>query len=530
MLRSPAPWLGLVAALGLGAGAPAGASEEAADVAPAGDLLITNVHVVPMDRERVLPRHALLLRGDGIVWLGPASAAGRVRARRTIDGEGAYVAPGLLDMHVHVQDEDELSLYLLNGVTTVMNLAGRPEHLDMRGRIRARELTGPMLYTAGPILDGDPRQNPGFTAVGSAERAREVVADQHARGYDVVKIYDLIAPEAYLAAVEKAHALGRSVVGHIPKQVGLEAVLDRHAVVAHAEEYFYTFFRNEDDASRLGEAARLTAKGRLAVIPNTAFIHAIIAQAEDLAAVLRWPEVRYLSPAVLPSWLPEANRYVGRPPEWLARNKRMYPFLLKLTGALHEAGVPLFTGTDASAPGAVPGFSLHRELADLVQAGLTPFEALRAATATPGEWLTRLGRDTPAGRIAEGRRADLVLVKRNPLEDVAALRSLEGLVVRGRWIDLASCACGSTRARPRPAACWNGTRPSRARSSAERWPRPKPGSGARPPRLSRRVSSTRSVTPTCCVQATQRRPWRCSRSTRASTRGRGTPGTRSPRA
>jgi predicted amidohydrolase YtcJ len=119
----------------------AGGVVEAGDGVPVGDLLITNVHLVPMDLERVLRDHALLVRGGTIAWLGPAREADRIRAGRTIDGGGAYVVPGLVDMHVHVRDEDELSLYLLNGVTTVVNQSGRLEHLEMRERIRAGWLT-----------------------------------------------------------------------------------------------------------------------------------------------------------------------------------------------------------------------------------------------------------------------------------------------------------------------------------------------------------------------------------------------------
>ncbi len=404
-------------------------------------FLLTDVRLIPMDAERVIGDGAVLVRGGVIAWAGPAREAPDPGDARVVDGGGAFVLPGLIDMHVHLGDPDELDLYLLRGVTTVANLSGRPEHLELRERVRSGAFRGPTIYTAGPTIDGDPPRNPRFVAAGDAERAAEIVAEQHAAGYDFVKIYDLIERDAYGGAVEAARERGLAVVGHIPKAIGLEGILDGHDLIAHAEEYFYTFFADSDDRSRLAEAALLTAEAGVAVCPNTGFIHSIIEQAEDLDAVLARPQVRYLPPASLASWLPEANRYLGRPPEWLARNKRMYPFLLELTKALSDAGVTLVAGTDAAVPGAVPGFSLAREIGDLARAGLTSWQALRTATADPGAWIgEHTGDQAPPGVVAAGRRADLLLLDADPLADLGALDAVRAVIARGRWIERAELA------------------------------------------------------------------------------------------
>ena len=399
-------------------------------------LLITNVHLVPMDRQQVLRDHAVRVRDGVIDWVGPAEEVPAEAGFRTVDGAGGYLLPGLTDFHVHLGPPDELDLYLYNGVTTVVNLSGSPRHLELREAVRSGDLRGPTIYTAGPTIDGDPPRNPRFVPIGTPERAREEVRRQVEAGYDLLKIYDLISPENYRAAVAAAKEAGLPVAGHIPKALGLEDVVGEQQLIAHAEEFFYTFFAFEADASRLPEAARLVAATETAVCPNTGFIRAIIEQAEDIETVLARPELRFLPPSTLASWQPESNRYVGRSAEWLARNQRMYPFLNLLTAELHGAGVPLLSGSDAAVAGAAPGFSLHSELRELDEIGLSPFEALRTVTSNSGEWIAKwLDEPAPPGLVAPGSRGDLLLLGSNPLEDLSALRDLRGLAVRGEWIE-----------------------------------------------------------------------------------------------
>jgi len=403
-------------------------------------LVIEHANLIPMDTERVLVDHAVVIEDGVIRWVGRTDGVQVPEGWPVIDAAGAYLVPGLTDAHVHVRHEDELLLNLANGVTTVMNLSGDPGLLAMRERImreriRSGELLGPRILTAGPTLDGSPARNPSFVPIGSAEQAFAVVAAQKEAGYDFLKVYDLITADNYFAVVEAAGEHDLTIVGHIPKEFGLEPTLEGHRMIAHAEEYYYTFFEFQSDEARLSEAAALTAEAGVALCPNIGFIHAIIDQAHDIDRVLTRPEVRYVHPDTLQDWLPENNRYVGRPAEWLARNERMYPFLVKLTKAMHDAGVVLMSGTDASVPGGVPGFALHNELDELVAAGLSPYEALQSATSNPGSWMSEHLGVPEVGQVAVGHRADLVLVDSNPLENVAELRRPRAVIARGRWLD-----------------------------------------------------------------------------------------------
>lgn len=401
----------------------------------AGPVLLSHARVLTMESDAPLSDHAVLVDDGRIAWLGPSDEAAPPQGTVTVDLEGRTLLPGLTDFHVHLRHDDELDLYLWNGVTTVVNLSGAPEHLEMRRRVEAGELRGPRIFTTGPTIDGDPPRNSRFQPIGDPADAEALVASHIDAGYDFLKIYDLIELEPYQAIVDAAEERGVAVVGHIPKAFGLEPTLAGHDVIAHAEEYFYTFFDNQDDASRIPEAVRLTAEAGVAVCPNIGFIRRIIEQAEDIEAVLALPEIRYVRPSVLANWLPETNRYVGRPQSWLERNKRMYPHLVKLTKALHDGGVVILTGTDASVPGGVPGFAVHEELADLRVAGLSNFEALETVTVNPGRWLEEHLGAEPAGRIAVGTRADLVIVDGDPLADLDALKTVHGVAIGGDWID-----------------------------------------------------------------------------------------------
>ena len=428
---------GVFLLLAVAAGACSTASNEPGPVAsPIGStFLLTDVRLLSMATGELTPGSMILVRDGVIAWVGadgeePPDAGDVPR----VAGEGDIVMPGLIDMHVHLSDRDELDLYLLNGVTSVANLSGRPMHLEMRQEVREGTRRGPWIYTAGRTIDGDPPRNPRFQPLGDPERAEEVVAEQAEAGYDFIKVYDLIETEPYEALVAAAEARGLAVVGHIPKKIGLEGILGGHDLIAHAEEFYYTFFDYRDDRDRLAEAAEVTAAAGVAVCPNTAFIHAIIQQAEDIDSVLAWPEFRYLPVAAQIAWLPENNRYTNRTPEWLARNKVMYPFLVELTRALHDAGVPVVVGSDASVPGGVPGFALHKEIAEIEKAGLSRLDALRAATLTTARWIEEhLGDREVPGEVEAGRRADFLVLPGDPLQDLTALAAPRAVVASGRW-------------------------------------------------------------------------------------------------
>lgn len=399
-----------------------------AQVAPrrpnrAGAVAFVNVNVVPMDGERVLKNQTVVVRGDRIAEVGPAGKVKVPRGAERVDGRGRYLLPGLADMHAHLNSPHELPLYLANGVTTIYNLNGRPAHLSWRERINRGEMSGPTVYTCGPTI----------RTAQKADEAARIIEEQWRAGYDSIKVYNGVSKEAYAVLIDGAKRHGMLAVGHIPREPGLEGTLAAGQAIAHAEEYVYTFFKNNvDDDGGIPEAVKLTSEAGVPLIPTLVAFDHIIRQAEDLPALLSRPEFKHLAPWVRSDWEPGKNLYQRRfaNAESITYLKKSLALQKKLVQALRRAGVKIFVGTDAMNMGVVPGFSVHEELRNLVDLGFTPFEALRAATSHPAEFL----RPNEFGVIAAGRRADMILVGGNPLEDITTASHPVGVMARGRWL------------------------------------------------------------------------------------------------
>lgn len=234
---------------------------------------------------------------------------------------------------------------------------------------------------------------------------------------------------------------GIAVVGHIPRQVGAERALAAgQEMVAHGEEFFRDFIREGfgPDERRIPVVAGWVRRSDALVTPNLSAIANMVATVEDLGAVLGRPEMRYVTPAAYHELIPSNNRYTNRPhlPEFRERVVTMLAYLKKFTKALSDEGVPLLAGTDASVIG-LPGESLHQELALLVEAGLTPAQALAAATRVPGAYLHARGHGGLVGEVVPGGVADVVLLGANPLEDIRNTSSIVGVMSQGHWYDRA---------------------------------------------------------------------------------------------
>lgn len=382
-----------------------------------------NVNVVPMDSERILERQTVIVRDGRIVAMGATDNLDVPEDAVRIDGGGSYLMPGLVDMHVHLYTPQEFPLYLANGVTTVYNLWGRPAHLIWRDRTKRGEMLGPNIYTCGPII---------FRTETGAE-ARTIVEEQSKAGYDSIKIYNDVSKEAYPILVEAARAKKMLVVGHIPRMVGLDEVLKARQAIAHAEEYVYTVFDwNVEDASKIPPVVAATREAGVPVTLTIVFYDHMIQQAADLPSFLAGKELKYLAPWARVLWGPGLNRYnpMNSSPASLRFLNKSLAFQKMLSRELHQAGVKVLAGTDAMTPGAVPGFSLHEELQNMAELGMTPFEVIRAATRYPAEFLSPGGE---FGTVAVGQRADLILVEGNPLADLANVKRRAGVMVCGVW-------------------------------------------------------------------------------------------------
>lgn len=405
-------------------------------------VAFTNVQVIPMDRQRVLEDQTVLV-SDGIIQrIGPASEVSVPANVLVVDGQDKYLMPGLADMHVHVKEENELLLFAAHGVTTVRDMwgttgmqlgLGYPDQLAMRAQVQADELFGPTIYTSGPVMEGEPKTNPMMNVFSSPQEASASVKQQKAQGYDFIKVYDYLTPEVYAAIIQAASEEGLPVVGHVPKQVGLEqALASGQATIEHLSGYI-----DSDSAAylvpeaRLAEYAALTREAGTWVCPTIGVYQKHVTEAE-LGALESLPEMGYVSPSMKILWRrmlrPGAMQNISYQGDYPARIDDLFTYT---TRVLHENGVRFILGTDTDNPYLVPGASLLDELDYLIAAGFSPYEALATGTSNPAE---ALGRLDEFGTVSEGKRADLILLAGNPLEDIKQVRNREGVMIRGHWL------------------------------------------------------------------------------------------------
>ena len=395
-----------------------------------------NVTVIPMDGERVLAGHTVLVQGDRVAAVGPAARVRIPDGATRIDARGKFLMPGLVDLHVHQEWTREMQLallkmYVVNGVTTILVLRGRPEHLAYRREIADRRIVGPTMYTAGPFVN-----EPFVVTPDSVEK--EVMAQKRA-GYDFIKMHGDLSRAAYARLNAVARREGIRVIGHAPRNLGIDALFaERQYALAHAEEFLYDTLNRSRDVDlplfepRIPDLTRRMAEAGIWLMPTLTAYKNIGLMAANLDQVLARPEMRYLPQAARTGWGPATNPYTRRfGPEKAPGIFARLALQQKLVRSFDSAGVGLLLGTDGFNTGTVPGWSAHDELSELVAAGLSPYHALRAATANANAFL---GATPCIGLVRAGCIADLLLLEANPLQDVRNARRATGVMLRGRWL------------------------------------------------------------------------------------------------
>lgn len=407
--------------------------------------IIKNVNIIPMTpRGRVMPNATLIIR-NGRIELPEGAIPG---SAKVIDGSGKWLMPGLIDMHVHIptdispgqhfptqpasiffNTQDVMTPYIANGVTTVFELNARPEHFGQRNEIANGNAIGPRMALAALINGGN---GPGRT-VNNASDGRQAVRSAKAEGYEFIKVYSSLNEETFKAIIDEAHEQGLKTIGHIPDAFRgklKEAFAPHFGMVAHAEEFSkHTKEFSEKDAVYFAKLAK--ANGTW-LCPTLTTMKWILSQARSLDELKSSPTLKYVHPLLQSKWLTANNYNKNSSAERVAYFQKMVDFHIKLVDACKEVGVPMVAGTDAGLSGVVGGFSLHDEIELMTQAGLTPTEALSAATRLPAIWL---GIDKEAGTVEAGKRADLILLDANPLMDIKNIRKIAGVFIDGKWID-----------------------------------------------------------------------------------------------
>ena len=414
-----------------------------APIASAGnDWLITHVNLVPMDREQILADQNVLIRDGKIarIWSGPVT--GHDEAKQ-IDGSGKFLLPGLTEMHAHIPGESSdqldwvLLLYAANGVTTVRGMLGEPSHLKLREQLAGGGKRGPRLVTSGPSFNG--------RSVRGTAQATAMVESQKAAGYDFLKLHPGLHLDEFEAIAKAANRLRIPFAGHVSRDVGLErALASGQSSIDHLDGYliwlagdakrdpgFFGFALTDQlMPEKIPDIARKTAASGIWLVPTESLM-INVAGTETVASLQTRDEMRYVPENLLDNWSSSKRDFQAAGNYSAERAGRYLAVRQSLIKALYDAGANLLLGSDAPQIFNVPGFSLHRELEIMVDAGLSPFQALELGTVNAARYF---GQEQYQGVIREGAVADLLLLDANPLEDIGNSRRIAGVMLRGDWL------------------------------------------------------------------------------------------------
>ena len=433
-------------------------------------LVFTDVAIIDATGAPAKPNMMVVVIGDKITRVQKYKPKDVPRNADVVSGAGKFLIPGLWDMHVHWYDERYLPLFIAHGVTGIRQMWGMDFHREWRRRINDGSLLGPrMMANASTPIDGPKPVWPGEIAVGNEAEARSAVVTSKKDGADFIKVYEQLPREAYLAIVDQAKKEGLPVAGHVPFASSLSEVSDTgQKSIEHLTGILIEGSTHEEklrkqmiaavsssgpggwsglaslrmsapllegfDPQKAAAIYQRLARNRTWQVPTLTVLRALSSLGDPDFA--NDPRLKYMPPFIRELWNPQNESRIRdlKPEDW-ANNRKLFEKQLQIVGDMHRQGVPFLAGTDTLNPFCFPGFSLHDELALLVRAGLTPMDALQAATRNAADYLGMLN---SFGTVETGKTADLLLLDADPLTDIRNTRKIAGVSLGGRYFPKSS--------------------------------------------------------------------------------------------
>ena len=402
------------------------------------EVAFVGVNVVPMDRERVLSNQTVVVRNGRIAAVGAAERTSVPAGAVRIDGRGKFLMPGLTEMHAHIPDpkasqkfmEDVLMLFLANGVTTLRGVLGVPGQLAVRDMANQGKILTPNMYLAGPGFSGTSSNG---VLLDSPERAAQLVREEKAEGWNLLKVLPGLGLPEYDAMARTAKEVHIRFVGHVPPDVGLMHALEMgQETIEHMDGYVEYLHGDKGpvDETQLREVVRKTREAGAWVVPTMVHRETVIGTL-DINAAMNYPELQYMPPELVKQWRGWYHDQFENAQFDRAVARQVIANRMRILKALDDGGARILLGTDSTQRFNIPGFSVHRELKRMVEAGMTPYEVLKSGTQDAGFYFKN---EDAFGTIAVGQRADMILVDGNPLEDVSNVARRSGVMVRGTWL------------------------------------------------------------------------------------------------
>ncbi|MGE0930563.1 amidohydrolase family protein [Peijinzhouia sedimentorum] len=408
-------------------------------------IAITDVHVIPMDREILLENQTVLISNGKIESISNSADFQNNGNYQIIEGKGKYLIPGLSEFHSHIPNNMELAeetmwLYVMHGVLTVRGMIGHPNHLVLKEKIANGELVGPRIFAAGPSLNGTSVENP--------EKGRQMVKDQAAANYDHLKLHPGLDKPKFDAIAKTAQNEDIFYGGHVSVDVGLvHALAGGYRSIEHMDGYIEALVSDKSlldpqvsglfgvnliehiDRNKMDELVKMTKAQKTWIVPTQSLFERWMgpASAQEFEQM---EEFKLMAVGTRANWFRQKRMFDNSQPnkekleDYLAFRREM---LMKL----HNAGVPFVLGSDSPQILNVPGVATHHEMAALARAGMSPFEIYKTGTVNAAEYFEQ--KET-FGQITVGADADLVLLNANPLEAVENFQTIEGVIVQGKFI------------------------------------------------------------------------------------------------
>lgn len=412
-------------------------------------ILISDVNIVEVRSGDILANRQVVIDSGKI-----KNIAETLKNKNTyshhIDGNGKYLMPGLAEMHAHIpapaagaqRIEEVLFLYLSNGITIIRGMLGDPAHLQLREKSGNGEILSPRIFTSSPSLNGN--------SIPTPEEASAKVAAYHNAGYDFLKIHPGIKLEVFDQLVRTANEVGIAYAGHVPVDVGIRRALEsKYASIDHVDGFleglvpesanvkpnengFFGYnFTDLADTSKIDELVAMAKEKEVWIVPTQSLFTKWFAptSADEMLAL---PEMKYMQASTLVTWRQRKEQATGEGTTFNSEKWENFDAIRKqLIKKLQDDGHGILLGSDAPQLFNVPGFSIHKEIQDMADAGMTNLEIIQSGTINPAKYFDM---ESVFGEVKVGLEADLILVEDNPLEDLRALRKITGVFRQGKWL------------------------------------------------------------------------------------------------